>query len=80
LILLTYVATLALRSFRISIAIIAYFDLKIKQFDVVNAFINAVRSSELLLVICKLPLSFKKLGYVVKVDRALYGLCDSLVL
>jgi hypothetical protein len=69
-----------LRSFRISITIIAYFDLEIKQFNVVNAFINAVRSSELLLVIYKLPLSFKKLSYVVKVDQALYSLCDSLVL
>jgi hypothetical protein len=69
-----------LRSFRIGTAIVAYFDLKIKQFDVVNAFINAVYSLELLLVICKLPLGFKKLGYVIKVDRALYSLRDSLIL
>jgi hypothetical protein len=59
---------LVLRSFRIGIAIIAYFNLKIKQFDVVNAFINAVYSSELSLVICKLPLGFKKLGYIIKVN------------
>ena len=65
---LTYATTLALRLFRISVAIIAYFDLKIKQFDVVNAFINAVRSSELLLVIYKLPLGFEKLGYVAEVN------------
>jgi hypothetical protein len=78
--LLTYAATLASRSFRIGTAIAAYFDLEIKQFDVVNAFINAVRNSELPLVICKLPLGFKKPGYVTKVDRALYGLRDSLVL
>jgi hypothetical protein len=78
--LLTYAATLASRSFRIGTAIVAYFDLKIKQFDVVNAFINAVRSSELPLVICKLPLGFKKLGYVAKVNRALYGLRNSLAL
>ena len=77
---LTYATTLALRSFRIGTAIAAYFDLKIKQFDVVNAFINAVRSSELPLVICKLPLGFKKPGYVAKVNRALYSLRDSLVL
>jgi len=68
------------RSFRIGVAITAHFDLKMKQFDVVNAFINAVCSSELLLVICKLPLGFKKLGYVAKVNRALYGLRDSLAL
>jgi hypothetical protein len=69
-----------LRLFKIGAAIVAYFDLEIKQFDVINAFINAVRSSELLLVICKLPLSFKKLSYVVKVNRALYSLRDSLIL
>jgi hypothetical protein len=78
--LLTYAATLASRSFRISTAITAYFDLEIKQFDVINAFINAVRSSELLLVIYKLPLGFKKLSYVAKVNRALYSLRDSLIL
>jgi hypothetical protein len=69
-----------LRSFKIGAAIVAYFDLEIKQFDVINAFINAVYSSELSLVICKLPLSFKKLGYVTKVNRALYSLRDSLIL
>jgi hypothetical protein len=42
-ILSTYTATLAARSFRIFIAIIAYFDLKIKQFNVINAFANAKR-------------------------------------
>jgi hypothetical protein len=57
-----------LRLFKIGITIVAYFDLKIKQFDVINAFINAVCSSELSLVICKLPLGFKKLSYVTKVD------------
>jgi hypothetical protein len=59
---------LVLRLFKIGVAIAAYFNLKIKQFDVINAFINAIRSSELLLIICKLPLSFKKLSYVVKVN------------
>jgi hypothetical protein len=59
---------LVLRLFRIGIAIIAYFNLKIKQFDVVNAFINAVYNSELSLIICKLPLSFKKLSYIAKVN------------
>jgi hypothetical protein len=78
--LLTYAATLVLRSFRIGAAIVAYFDLEIKQFDVINAFINAICSSELSLVICKLPLGFKKLGYVAKVNRALYSLRNSLTL
>jgi hypothetical protein len=48
--LLTYTAILATRSFRMFIAIIAYFDLKIKQFDVINAFANAKRLVNSLLV------------------------------
>jgi len=36
---------------RIAIAIIAFFDLKIKQFDIVNAFTNAKRLVGSLLVI-----------------------------
>ena len=51
LILLTYIATLATRLFRIFIAIIAYFNLKIKQFDVINTFANAKRLISNLLVI-----------------------------
>ena len=49
-ILLTYIVTLITRSFRIFIAIIAYFDLEIKQFDVINAFVNAKRLVNSLLV------------------------------
>jgi hypothetical protein len=66
--LLIYATTLILKSFKIIVAIIAYFNLKIKQYDVVNAFINAIRSLNLLLVIYKLPFSFKVLKYVAKVD------------
>jgi hypothetical protein len=76
-ILSTYAATLAARSFRIGCAIAAHFDLEMKQFDVVNAFVNAVRSSEGPPVICKLPPGFERPGYVIEVDRALYGLRDS---
>jgi hypothetical protein len=43
LILLTYITILAMRLFQIFIAIIAYFNLKIKQFDIINAFANAKR-------------------------------------
>jgi hypothetical protein len=42
-ILLTYIAILITRSFKIFIAIIAYFNLKIKQFNIINAFANAKR-------------------------------------
>jgi hypothetical protein len=38
--------------FRIFIVIIAYFDLKIKQFDIINAFANAKRLVNSLLVAC----------------------------
>jgi len=76
-ILSTYAATLAARSFRIAIAIAAHFDLEMKQYDVVNAFINAVRKSKGPPVICQLPPGYKKPGFVVEVDRALYGLRDS---
>jgi hypothetical protein len=49
-ILLTYATTLATRLFRIFIVIIAYFDLKIKQFNIINAFANAKRLVNSLLV------------------------------
>jgi hypothetical protein len=42
-ILLTYAATLALHSFRMGMAIAAHFDLEVKQYNVVNAFIYALR-------------------------------------
>jgi hypothetical protein len=50
--LLTYIATLVACLFRIFIAIIAYFDLEIKQFDVINTFANAKRLINSLLVAC----------------------------
>jgi hypothetical protein len=58
-------------------AIAAHFDLEIKQFNVINAFINANRPSNSALVACQLPDGFKQLGMCVEVDRALYGLKDS---
>jgi len=76
-ILSTYATTLVARSFRIACIIAAHFDLEMKQFDIVNAFVNAVRSSEGLPVICKLLPGFERPGYVMEVDRALYGLRDS---
>ena len=47
----TYIATLVMRSFKIFIAIIAYFDLKIKQFNIINAFVNAKRLVESSLIV-----------------------------
>ena len=42
----TYAATLAARSFRTMMAIAAYFDLEIRQIDVVGAFLNASRADQ----------------------------------
>jgi hypothetical protein len=39
-VLLIYIATLALYSFYIAMAIIAYFNLEAKQYNIINAFIN----------------------------------------
>jgi hypothetical protein len=80
LILLTYIAILIARLFQIFIAIIAYFNLKIKQFDVINAFANAKRLVSSLLVACQLLDGFKILKICAKIDRALYKLKDSLAL
>ena len=41
-ILSTYATTLVARSFQIACIITAHFDLEMKQFDIVNAFVNVV--------------------------------------
>ncbi len=65
---LIYIAILIARLFRIIYIIIAYFDLKIKQFNIINVFINIIKSSSGLLIIYKLLPGFKKPGYIIKVD------------
>ena len=72
----TYAATLAARSFRTMMAIAAYWDLEIKQFDVAQAFLNARRDGQEP-VACQLPEGFKQPGMCVELERALYGLRDS---
>jgi hypothetical protein len=61
-------------------AIATRFDLKIKQFDIVNAFINIKKDARSALITYKLPDGFKKQGICVEIDRALYRLRDSLAL
>ncbi|PFH56698.1 hypothetical protein XA68_16122 [Ophiocordyceps unilateralis] len=51
--------TLASRTFRLLMAIAAYFDLEASQYDFVNAFYNADLDEE---VFCKLPDGFTRLG------------------
>jgi hypothetical protein len=75
-----YAITLVTCLFYISYVIIVHFNLEMKQFDVMNAFVNAIRNLKGLLVLCKLLLRFEKLKYMVEVNCALYRLQDSLAL
>ncbi|KAF2970752.1 hypothetical protein GQX73_g2825 [Xylaria multiplex] len=72
----TYAATLAAKTFRIMMAIAAQFDLEVKQFDVISAFLNAARTGEKP-VACELPDGFKQESKAALLNRALYGLRDS---
>jgi hypothetical protein len=69
-----YAITLVIRLFYINYVIMAHFDLEMKQFDIVNAFVNVIRNLKGLLVLYKLLLGFEKPKYMVKVDCALYKL------
>jgi hypothetical protein len=66
--------------FKVTIAIVTCFDLKIKQFNMVNAFVNVKRDLYSVLVAYKLLDRFKQLRMCVKIDRALYKIRDSLAL
>jgi hypothetical protein len=64
---------LALRLFKIGITITAYFNLEVKQHDVINAFIYASRQSDR----PPMPDGFPILGMLIEVKQALYSLVDS---
>lgn len=70
----TYASTLAGRSFRTLMAIAAKFDLELKQYDAVNAFVNAKLTKE---VYMRMPPGYRKPETVVQLQRALYGLRES---
>jgi hypothetical protein len=72
----TYAATLAARSFRLAMAIAAEFDLEIRQYDVVGAFLNAHINTDSP-VLCELPEGYQRPGMCVQLKRALYGLRES---
>ena len=57
----TYAATLVLRSFRTFIAIAACFDLELKQYDVVNAFIHAPLNKK---VYMRMPPGYQESGRI----------------
>ena len=67
----TYAATLASRVFRFIMALTAYFDLEAYQFDAINAFVNAKLKSN---VWVQYPQGMKRPGFVLHLNRALYGL------
>jgi hypothetical protein len=73
-----YAATLAIRNFRALIAIANYFDLELKQYNVLTAFLNAKINRKLY---AKTPKAFYHIkGKIMLVLRALYGLKESLIL
>ena len=69
-----YAATLAARSFRLLIAIIAYFDLDTTQLDAVTAFLNSRLEDQ---VYARLPPGQRRKGMCLKIMKALYGLPQS---
>ena len=66
-----YAATLAARIFRALMAIAAYFDLEMEQFDAINAFTNSLIDE---LIYVRYPEGFTVPGYCLRLNRALYGL------
>ncbi|RDA88448.1 hypothetical protein CP532_6651 [Ophiocordyceps camponoti-leonardi (nom. inval.)] len=66
-----YACTLAARTFRLLMAIAAYFDLEARQYDFVNAFCNSNLDKE---IYCKLPPGWQKKGKAWRLRKALHGL------
>jgi hypothetical protein len=57
----------------------AQYDLKCKQYDVIEAFLNAIKQNSEKLY-AELPAGYKKPGKCIEVLKAIYGLRDSLLL
>src|SRR6185312_3397281 len=72
-----YAVTLAGRSFRTLIVIAARFDLKMLQYDAVNAFVNTKLNEE---VYIKLPPGHRRIRIIIRLNKAFYGLRKSLLL
>ena len=69
-----YAATLAVRSFRTVLALAARFNLELKQFDAVNAFVNAELDEDIFM---EMPTGTRKPGRILRLNKALYGLRKS---
>jgi hypothetical protein len=65
---LTYIITLIARLFKVIIAVTACFNLKIKQFNIVNVFVNTKKDLYSVLVAYKLLYRFKKPRIYIKID------------
>jgi hypothetical protein len=65
---LTYITTLIARLFKVIITITVCFNLKIKQFNIVNIFINIKRDPRSVLVAYKLLDRFKQSKICIKID------------
>ncbi|KAL2114802.1 hypothetical protein VTJ04DRAFT_2111 [Mycothermus thermophilus] len=70
----TYAATLAARSFRLMMAIAAFFDLETEQFDVKQAFLYSDIDQP---VYVKFPDGYEENGYCLRVEKGLYGLREA---
>jgi Reverse transcriptase (RNA-dependent DNA polymerase) len=70
----TYAATLAARSFRTFMAIAARFDLELKQYDAVNAFVHAPLDCQ---VYMRMPPGYRERGKIYRLNKAAYGLRKS---
>ena len=70
----TYAATAAIQTFRAMMAIAAGFDLEVKSYDVMNAYVNAELKEP---IYCKLPPGNEMEGKALQLTRALYGLKHS---
>jgi hypothetical protein len=57
----------------------AQYDLEYNQYDVMEAFLNAIRKNSEKLY-AELPAEYKKLRKCIKILKAIYGLKDSLLL
>jgi hypothetical protein len=66
-----YAATLATKSFRLVLAIIAYFDLETIQLDAVAAFLNCYLEEA---IYARFPPGKDEPGFCLRLRRALYGL------
>src|ERR1700709_2863128 len=69
----TTTTTLAARVFRFLITIIAAFGLEMRQYDIINAFVNATLNE---VVYVHHPDGFERTG-MIQLNRALYGLRQS---